>query len=624
MTLSIKQPAGKALVISRLLIMITAVLAFILIMGSAGAQAADKLKFKKSKVNLYEGNIYKLNLVYGDTEYFQDTDEFDWWSYFNSSDENVARVDYMGNVVCVGTGTSVITVYHNDMVATCTVNVKANKLTLSEDEITLYSDQSCEVKMGGVKGLKNYSYDYRILDSIDDYSYTDAPSVVIGDKGKFIIAAGKKGDYEIRLVGIKKNGTQYSKKLILHTIEAGPDRRDISVAVGYMNNLKMVNSEIVSVDLVRWYDGTLTYYPEDEDMVCPIKSNGLGEFTADEDAQNVTATFQVNYQTEDGTELSTTITVSTYDPDYEPFSDYLWVGQSYAPKIINERYSTLVVCTSLDPDVLTIGEDGRLIPLKGGSARIKIWVDGKEFTDTVNVVDINVNGNNILTWPGTNFSFNVTGAPDDMKITYSSSNPDIANISKKGKLKVKKFGFTLVTVNVGGYEYYYTVNVATELAVKAALAASEVVGKATYSQDRRMEEGYYDCSSLVWRSYEKAGLKIKNESYAPTAADLAQYLDENGYTISYSELPAEELLPGDLLFSTTPGSSNGRFKNIDHAAMYYSTNGVYHDIDGYDGYAGTYDMGYGTIVHAGSRGGGVYFSEYPSYLNIVLIARIKQ
>ena len=119
MILSIEKQENKKYIFARLLLAVAAVFIFLMIMGSGSISAADKLRFKKSKVNLYEGNIYKLNLVYEDTEYFQDSEEFDWWSYFNSSDENIVRVDYMGNVICVGTGTAVITVYHNGMERGC-------------------------------------------------------------------------------------------------------------------------------------------------------------------------------------------------------------------------------------------------------------------------------------------------------------------------------------------------------------------------------------------------------------------------------------------------------------------------------------------------------------------------
>ena len=599
------------------------VLAFILsvlfavLIGNIRVNASD-FKFQKSKITLAEGNVKKLNLMYNGVEYFQDTDAFDYWSYFYSSDESVVRVDYTGTITCVGTGTAVITACYDEFSATCTIKVKANKLKVSETELVLYSGQSKDIKISGIKKLKEFNATYQVLNSIDDYSWTDAPTIKSNGKGSFTVTAGKKGDYEIRLIGIQKSGKQYSKKITLHTVETGPARQDICVATGYKNSLEMVNSTLTSVSIVRWTVGNYTWYPEDLTESCPITVDSSGTFYASEDADNVIAIYLINFETDDGTQLTQTVSVSTYNPDYEPFSDYLWVGQTYDPKIINGRYSSKVVCTSSNPSVLGTDSSGRLIPLKQGTAEVTIWVDGKVFKDKVKIVDINVDGNNILTWPGANFSFTVTGAPDDMEIKYTSSNTDVATISKKGKLKVKKRGFTMVTVSVDGYEYYYTVNVASETSVKAVIAASEVVGISEYSQSRRMEEGYYDCSSLVWRSYAKAGLKLKNESYAPTAADLAEYLEQNGYTISYGELPVSELLPGDILFSRTPGSYNDRYMNIDHVAMYYSTNNLY-VVD--DGYSGETLEGSGTIVHAGS--GGVKFGSYPSYMNIVMIARLK-
>ena len=55
-------------------------------------------------------------------------------------------------------------------------------------------------------------------------------------------------------------------------------------------------------------------------------------------------------------------------------------------------------------------------------------------------------------------------------------------------------------------------------AVKAAQAAYSHRG-AQYSQELRMKPGYYDCSSLVWRSYNEVGVNLAGATYAPTAAE---------------------------------------------------------------------------------------------------------
>lgn len=91
-----------------------------------------------------------------------------------------------------------------------------------------------------------------------------------------------------------------------------------------------------------------------------------------------------------------------------------------------------------------------------------------------------------------------------------------------------------------------------------------------YSQDRRFLTGFSDCSSLVFKSYQEAGY---DTLYGMTAADLGQYCDTCGTALS----GPGELRPGDLIFYQY-GAGNGRYKNIDHVALYAG------DIDG-DGQA---------------------------------------
>lgn len=92
-----------------------------------------------------------------------------------------------------------------------------------------------------------------------------------------------------------------------------------------------------------------------------------------------------------------------------------------------------------------------------------------------------------------------------------------------------------------------------------------------YSQDRRFLTGFSDCSSLVFKSYQEAGY---DTLYGMTAADLGQYCDASG-----TALPGPgDLRPGDLIFYQYATSGNGRYKNIDHVALYAG------DIDG-DGQA---------------------------------------
>lgn len=113
-----------------------------------------------------------------------------------------------------------------------------------------------------------------------------------------------------------------------------------------------------------------------------------------------------------------------------------------------------------------------------------------------------------------------------------------------------------------------------------------------YSQEMRDSGNYYDCSSLAYYSWKDAGVDISHGG-ATTAAAEAQGLDEAGKTISY-----EEMQPGDLIFYSF--TSNGRYKNISHVAVY---------------------VGDGKVVEALNENSGVVYRDVASVGKIVVIGR---
>lgn len=113
-----------------------------------------------------------------------------------------------------------------------------------------------------------------------------------------------------------------------------------------------------------------------------------------------------------------------------------------------------------------------------------------------------------------------------------------------------------------------------------------------YSQDLRDSGNYYDCSSLAYYSWKDAGVDISYGG-ATTAAAEAQGLDEAGKTVSF-----DELQPGDLIFYSF--TSNGRYKNISHVAVY---------------------VGNGKVVEALNESLGVVYRDVASTGNIVVIGR---
>ncbi len=113
-----------------------------------------------------------------------------------------------------------------------------------------------------------------------------------------------------------------------------------------------------------------------------------------------------------------------------------------------------------------------------------------------------------------------------------------------------------------------------------------------YSQDLRDSGNYYDCSSLAYYSWKDAGVDISHGG-ATTAAAEAQGLDEAGKTVSF-----DELQPGDLIFYSF--TSNGRYKNISHVAVY---------------------VGNGKVVEALNENLGVVYRDVASTGKIVVIGR---
>ena len=85
-----------------------------------------------------------------------------------------------------------------------------------------------------------------------------------------------------------------------------------------------------------------------------------------------------------------------------------------------------------------------------------------------------------------------------------------------------------------------------------------------YSQEKRYQEGYYDCSSLVQRLYQEAGITLP-----ATAAAQGKYCYDNAMIIN-----KKQLKPGDLIFYSY--EENGEFRNISHVAVYVGDGKMVH------------------------------------------------
>ena len=140
-------------------------------------------------------------------------------------------------------------------------------------------------------------------------------------------------------------------------------------------------------------------------------------------------------------------------------------------------------------------------------------------------------------------------------------------LNKKGVVTAKGYGAAIITAKVGTSKITYLVNVSYKKAIKAIRYANKN-HNASYSQAKRMQEGFYDCSSYAWRSYNSAGMNVGPlPEWAPTAADMAAWCTDNGYMIASGVVDTSDLLPGDLIFLC--GENNGRYNGIYHVDLYH-------------------------------------------------------
>ncbi len=603
----------------------------LLFSGRETAKAAEKgeeeFGFVETSISLYAGNTYQLETVNAEPV----VDEFGWSETvsFYSSDPNIVRVDaWTGLVRAVGAGKADITAYFMGKSAVCHVKVKPTHCELSEEKLVLYQGQEAEITLTNSK-QKAASYEHFVYRKEDNIESDWSLEVEESDGGIFTVKGREAGEYYLDLSLTNRKGESYSARCEVEVLECGFSSNGVSVAEGGTVALEIANGEILSCEVVweDWWKEPQETEDENGDFDRNQENTGIetawrAEQEADEihlttDLQgNLTgisageAKISVKWQAVYGEEREDILTVYITTPEYIPFENKLFAGDWYYPNFEGTSYYSKVSATSSNDEVLEVQTsdwgDMSLVPKKAGKATLKFTVDGLNFQQKVQVIDPQWGQECALVKKGKAKILSFTNLPKDSEVIWKTSDKKTVTVSQEGKITGKKLGSAVITATLEGKTFFCTVTVGSGKGVDAALKGEEVLG-AIYSQEKRMQEGYYDCSSFVWRSYNAAGLKIGNVNSAPTAAEIARKLEAEGKAIAYEYIEADQLKPGDLIFYA--GYGNGRYKNIDHVSMYYGSFYLWEDLDS------------GAIIHA--VGSGVQFESYSWYCSssIVMIAR---
>ena len=239
-------------------------------------------------------------------------------------------------------------------------------------------------------------------------------------------------------------------------------------------------------------------------------------------------------------------------------------------KVVSSN-SNMKVATYLDKNVLTVDV------YNAGVSTLTVDINGKQFSLDVNIIDNEISSNSVIISEGESYTLKIRGEGEG-KIEWSSANPEVADVDTEGKIIGKTRGNTVITAKVNGKTFGCVVSVTSELRKNAVKWAKNYSLKSKYSQSKRMEEGYYDCSSLAWRAYNRFGFNILSNNYAPTAASMGQFYDQSKQIveggISDSNISKMAFEPGDLFFMEGP-TNNGRYRNVYHVEMIagYTFNG---------------------------------------------------
>lgn len=212
-----------------------------------------------------------------------------------------------------------------------------------------------------------------------------------------------------------------------------------------------------------------------------------------------------------------------------------------------------------------------------GSAKLTVTINGKEFIIYVKVARLEMSKTGFVGTRGKSAKLRVKGTAD--KAVWTSSNSSVVKVSNDGTIRCRKTGNAVITAKLGEARVGCAVSVISPKLLRVVNTAKKMGANWKYSQPKRMQKGYYDCSSLVWKSYKKAGKSFGNKSYAPVAADEAKWCASHKKMITKSytweQVQKMKLRPGDLIFKT--GQKNGRYKGIYHVEMF-----VGYSVSGYD------------------------------------------
>lgn len=471
---------------------------------------------------------------------------------YRSSNPKVAKVSKDGTITGIRPGTSTITASVPGAKDSCEVTVLKNNYKLNRSSQTIVKGSSTTIYMSNTSAHDNVSFE------LSDSSIAEiSPS---GNSCK--ITAREAGQATLNAYyTVYQDGLSATCKhsCTINVIDSGIVQQQAAIAVGTSKTLtlKHVKKSGAQVTDISWKSAN----PKIASVglhTGKVKGRKFG-------STKITAT--VSYSDDTTKKYVTRLKVSQPQTAYKRTVISLGRSQKIAMRGLTAYSNTTWKLKK--KSLASIDRDGTITAgYTTGKTTVTINADGKVIKHTLIVTNPSLQSTFAVLAPQGTAQIKLSGVSSYSKITYRSRKKSVATVSESGIVTAHTYGAANITVIADGNTFTFQVNVAPQRAIDACNTGYSIMYSSTYSQPKRMITGYYDCSSLVFRSYGcDTRLLGGIPSYAPTAAAMASYLERHGKVIAYRGIDSSKLRPGDLMFFG--GGYNGRYKNIYHVSMYY-------------------------------------------------------
>lgn len=504
------------------------------------------VKLNKETALLFTENTFRLKAS------AKPSDKIKW----TSSDSKIASVSADGTITGKKAGTVTITASVPGAESSCQATILKNQHKLNRSSQILMQGNSTTLFLSNVSPSDSVSF---------QLEKSSAKTVEISSSGNSCkVTAKKPGTATVKvLCSTTVNGQRVtaSYPCTITVIKNGIKQQQTALAVNCKKTLSLKNVKKTGTRIIKTVWSSSNSKIASVDSVKGIvtgKRTGSAKITA-----------EVSYS--DGTSSTFATNVKVSNPKTDSSYTVLSLGKSQKIKLKGTTSFSNVTWSVKDSSLASITQDGTVTAGSApGKTTVFIEADGKKIKHQLIITNPQLKTSHTTLAVGKKIKPPVTGASSKSKITCRSKKSSIAKIDKSGRIVGRSCGNTEVIVTVDDVSFTLQISVAADRALKACKKGYKIINRSRYSQARRMSNGYYDCSSLVFRSYDCDSKLLGGFSFwAPTAASMAAHLERKGKVISYKGIDSSKLVPGDLIFYRKPNGRNGRYKNIYHVSMYY-------------------------------------------------------